>query len=221
VAAEYGPPPYGLSRNRWRLEDLLNLSADSLETIGDIYPFPQGRPALLKFAQKLQRAARVLRSPPCPVPWRDSSRRRLLEQIACTLPVPRSLDEETFLGDLLMGDALRAAYPAAQQVLRGHPLWVNVPHCNDIRLYWLADVEETLAAMLSANEAVLRGEREAPWYEGRRCLWCDRALIAEVGGRGRPREYCRPSCKVQKSKRQAREAKRAHAAARTERQRRR
>jgi hypothetical protein len=202
VAAEYRAPPYGLSIDHWGLEALLNLTPDNLNDIQDRYPVPSGRRELLEFARKLQRTARVLRSPPCPVPWPAYQRRRDLEHIVETLPRPPAWDKEAEITDFLLQEALREAYPTALTVLDESPLWAEVRDRYGVQAYrWLASAEDTLRGMLRSNADLLTARLmgkpwEPRWYEARECLWCHRLLIAELGGKGRPREYCRPSHRV-------------------------
>ena len=61
---------------------------------------------------------------------------------------------------------------------------------------WIWECHSALELLLKANIAAIKANGEGRRFEARRCLWCDRLFVVELGKRGRPREYCRPSHRV-------------------------
>lgn len=102
---------------------------------------------------------------------------------------------------------------AHQEQEQGHGAWEPVLDGGDLRLPskdflaavrkldWLEQAEEVLRGVIVSNRSSLDYVGRGLRWEARRCLWskCNRLFIAELGKRGHPKEYCRPSHSVRVS----------------------
>jgi len=210
-----------------RLDELLNIDPADEDALIKLYPVEDDLQAFRHWLGGFRLAAAVLvgsvdadRPPPMITEqeadqWglgaalqtlKDSDAR--LAELAPDTYAPNGLVAE-LQGELRAVIGREQIYRASREAPPGYMHMVALTWLDQVEEWaeshvtgehrWIADCHSGLVAMLKQNIAVIEGNTRIPHFEARRCLWCDGLFVAEAGGKGRPREYCRPSHRVRAS----------------------